>query len=83
MKPRGLAARRLRLFKSASQKRCRHLVGLPPLDPSHKRGSIKKMECNRGSGGFPPWAASLFGGEGGTLPGSTGWIIQMISYGNR
>ncbi len=83
MRPRVLTARRLRLLKSASRKRCRHLFGLAPLSRTGYRTLVKKIIQNRGSGGHAPLGSlPLWGREGVTLANSTEWIIQMISHEN-
>ncbi len=81
MRPRALAARRLRLLKSASRKRCRHLFGLAPWNRTGT-GSHMKNNSKTGVKGACPLGLLPIGGEGVILTNSTEWIIQMISHEN-
>ena len=83
MRPPALAARRLRILKSASLMRSRHLSG-SPRGAEPDSGFVKEMIQNRGSGGHAPLGClPLWGREGVTLTNSTERIIQLISQENR
>ena len=76
MRPRALTARRLRLLKSASLKRCRHLLG-SPRGAGPVQDLCEKIIQNRGSRGHAPLGClPLWGREGVTLANSTSGLFR-------